>query len=897
MQNPLTVLVAILSHPVVAVAALTGALVAKLIIACFLCWYLVTREKDRLPLLLLLIFVVTAACNDLEYLIAGLLRGCLKLKGELFIHTFAARINWIVYLPRIQSLALFFYYLLYRRLKFSWFWLLNGAAGVISIGSFLYLIIGYYGIPSDSSQTLGFEWKIVTFIYSYAACMCIWILWHIINALRSQRLPRILYRQISMLAKFIIPFQVLSLGMRICIEYHLSFPFIPFTKPSLEVIIGIFTTISLYFLSTKIMQLRFLNIRKDITSSEQFNFLRKFKDILEQLSYTTGLNELTHITQTFFSTAFNITRGKTHLMLRTKQDTSGMFSFKQNGKADLIEKFIEKESVLTNELYQAKILIRDDYHFTSFYEENSNAHEIVAFLDSIHADIFLPIYERSSIIAYCIVEQDARPRSLYTSKERDEMIVFTTYLSNIISLVKQSSFAALQLEKKELTEELYHKHQEINQYKEVLRSYMRSSESRRIGIVYYKNRKFTYANEAAHDFIPHDMNTHVGHPLSKACTSVAKRVQEFRTAQTTSIELQGKKLVVSGLPNMDGSSSIILLYYPELSDMVKNHIEHLPDPSTWDYALYLETTTSGRLISSLIPGTTEQLMRLKISLLSAALSKKTLLLTLPPDDLQATVDVLHAISLRTTLHRIELTGKEQSDEVARSLFGINKLIDQSEGLLEQLDEHGTLFIENIEYLSAETQSALAHYLTFGYFKPLKSDKNISSRARIICSTTKQLAALVEEGSFCKELYQQLESTCISMPTLQEEDITCLAQGFADQLIQNDTFKHLLSLSERDTLQLIQDTPLSIHELKTRVEQLVKEKTYKHQISKHTTFDPAYLISDPDIAQAVRLGRKALRDPHLMALLWHRFKNQNKIAQLLGVNRSSVNRRCQEYKLT
>ena len=53
---------------------------------------------------------------------------------------------------------------------------------------------------------------------------------------------------------------------------------------------------------------------------------------------------------------------------------------------------------------------------------------------------------------------------------------------------------------------------------------------------------------------------------------------------------------------------------------------------------------------------------------------------------------------------------------------------------------------------------------------------------------------------------------------------------------------------------------------------------------------------PDIAQAVRLGKKALQDPQSMAILWNKFRNQNKIATLLGVNRSSVNRRCQEYNL-
>jgi len=32
------------------------------------------------------------------------------------------------------------------------------------------------------------------------------------------------------------------------------------------------------------------------------------------------------------------------------------------------------------------------------------------------------------------------------------------------------------------------------------------------------------------------------------------------------------------------------------------------------------------------------------------------------------------------------------------------------------------------------------------------------------------------------------------------------------------------------------------------------------------------------------------------MLWNKFNNQNKIAAFLGVNRSSVNRRCREYNL-
>ena len=62
------------------------------------------------------------------------------------------------------------------------------------------------------------------------------------------------------------------------------------------------------------------------------------------------------------------------------------------------------------------------------------------------------------------------------------------------------------------------------------------------------------------------------------------------------------------------------------------------------------------------------------------------------------------------------------------------------------------------------------------------------------------------------------------------------------------------------------------------------------------FDPAYEVSDPELIYAARLGKKALKDQKTLALLWHKFKNQNKIALFLGVNRSSIHRRFKAYNI-
>ena len=90
-------------------------------------------------------------------------------------------------------------------------------------------------------------------------------------------------------------------------------------------------------------------------------------------------------------------------------------------------------------------------------------------------------------------------------------------------------------------------------------------------------------------------------------------------------------------------------------------------------------------------------------------------------------------------------------------------------------------------------------------------------------------------------------------------------------------------------------PVSLNELKNRVQQLLHKKTKKNNIEPYA-LDSGYDVTDPELVQAARLGRHALRDHEIMVTLWNKFKNQNKIATFLGVNRSSVNRRCKEFNV-
>jgi transcriptional regulator with GAF, ATPase, and Fis domain len=653
------------------------------------------------------------------------------------------------------------------------------------------------------------------------------------------------------------------------------------------------------------MGLRFLNFQEHVQSHNRFVFIDNFKDVLEQLSHATSMQELGHITQTFFKDAFHIPLRRTVLFVRNMNSTQEAATNKPeiNKIESYTEMILSAQDSEINFIQQKKIIIHDEIAFSQFYEKNRTVNATVKFLEEINADIFIPIYEKQKIVGYIVVERDARS-DFYSNVERDEMLVFSSYLGNIIHLLQNRNLEVLIHQEKELREELYAKHQEINQYKESIRSFLKNNKQKEIGIIFYKNRRFIFGNQTAKELIKVNVNTQEGHPITQALKQIARQVEEYKTSPMCfTKDAEGNKLILCGVPNLEYNNVIITVYYPEISDIITKQIDRLKDPTKWDYLLYLETTQSGKLINQLIPGSGEQLLTFKINVLKTALSKKATLLSIPEEDLLPTVELLHHISLRETLHVLNLQGPEKNYDSAIKLFGINPIFGMPStqpSLLKKLDGSGTLFIQNIQFLGLETQEYLAEFISYGMYRMYKSEQKVASSVRIICSTNQDLQALTQEGKFSKNLFNELKKTSLAMPslmTLSDNELSDLAEGFTEQALkESNTFKNLLELNDREKLKIAHQRPVSLQELKTKVQQVLVQKSKKNEIYQETQFDPAYEITDPELVQAARLGKHALRDPKIMGLLWKKFENQNKIATFLGVNRSSVNRRCKEYNI-
>ena len=456
------------------------------------------------------------------------------------------------------------------------------------------------------------------------------------------------------------------------------------------------------------MKMRFLNFQKHVqaTKPDQTGFIVYFKKTLEQLGDLATLHELQYVTQSFFKDLLKIPMTSTKLYIR-RTDYNHNSSINENTNVhksaqDDIE-YLMATNKHANEinkiLLKSKVVIKDELEFNNFYDESQENKSAVKFLENINSEVFIPIFIKQNLIAYITIEINARSNKLYSNIENDQMVIFASYLGSIINFLNNKNLNSIIEQDKELKEELYRKHQEANQYKESIRSFLRNNKKRSIGLIFYRNRQFIFANQTAKKLIDIDPNIQEGHHLSHKLKELALQTELYRSSETiTTYDSHNNKIIISSIPEQLNNSITFLIYYPEISDILREKMEKLNDPTQLDYLLYLETTESGKLVNQLIPSSSETLMQFKINLLKLALNKGALLLDMPEEDLIPTVEIIHHISLRENLHILSLcsSGKDSYPDIAIKLFGINPIFGAEENtpLFAKLNKSGTLFIKN-----------------------------------------------------------------------------------------------------------------------------------------------------------------------------------------------------------
>lgn len=199
---------------------------------------------------------------------------------------------------------------------------------------------------------------------------------------------------------------------------------------------------------------------------------------------------------------------------------------------------------------------------------------------------------------------------------------------------------------------------------------------------------------------------------------------------------------------------------------------------------------------------------------------------------------LNCGELTTSLIESELFGYEKG-----TFTGGNK--DGKMGLFEMAND-GTLFLDEIGELELDLQVKLLRVLQEQEIRRLGSTTPTKINVRIICATNKDLAKLVKEGKFRKDLFYRLGGFQITVPPLRErkKDIIPLANLFLQKLNYKHYQDKKFSLESLNVLKKY-SYPGNVRELKNIIERAfilsdniiqIKDLSIKSEVVENNCFE-------------------------------------------------------------
>lgn len=241
--------------------------------------------------------------------------------------------------------------------------------------------------------------------------------------------------------------------------------------------------------------------------------------------------------------------------------------------------------------------------------------------------------------------------------------------------------------------------------------------------------------------------------------------------------------------------------------------------------------------------------------------------------------VVECSGLTETLFESELFGYEKGAFTGASQRKIG-LVESASG--------GTLFLDEVGDIPLSLQVKLLRLLETGTFRRVGGVETLRADFRLIAATHRDLKAMVERGSFRRDLYYRLSVFPIHLPALRERrgDIGLLAETLLARLAPGRAYT--LSEAARARLQDY-DYPGNIRELRNIIERAMLMADGDTLLEEHL---PPELKSDeagmPGVDDIVPLETAELR--YLQWALAHHGGDRKSLAAQLGISERTLYRK-------
>lgn len=238
------------------------------------------------------------------------------------------------------------------------------------------------------------------------------------------------------------------------------------------------------------------------------------------------------------------------------------------------------------------------------------------------------------------------------------------------------------------------------------------------------------------------------------------------------------------------------------------------------------------------------------------------------------------------------------------------------GLFE-IASGGTIFLDEIGEMPLSLQAKLLRVLEEAEVQRIGGVKPIPIDVRVIAATNRNLAEMVQEGTFREDLYYRLNIIPIEIPPLRErrEDIVPLAYHFLTNIEQKYNIHRTL---DKEALKVLEeyDWPGNVRQLKNIIERVsllanqpkiganmireeLKEASGMNSKTKRQSKKSGDLAKKIDISgySGTLKEQVAAFEKEVIKKALSEHESIRKAAEALGCNQSTLVRKIQRYKLT
>jgi len=267
---------------------------------------------------------------------------------------------------------------------------------------------------------------------------------------------------------------------------------------------------------------------------------------------------------------------------------------------------------------------------------------------------------------------------------------------------------------------------------------------------------------------------------------------------------------------------------------------------------------------------------------------------------------IHQNSPRKNRSFVALNCAALSKDILESeLFGHEKgaftgAISAREGLFEYADG-GTLLLDEVTDMPAETQVKLLRVLEDGEIRRVGSNVSVKVNVRVIAATNRDLTPAVDGGTFRQDLYYRLKVVTIKLPALRDrpEDIPLLIDHFLKEFCERHGKPALRLGADTRRILLRYPWPGNVRELRNCIENMVVMSTGEtielsdipeqiHALPPEKV-RPAGLVAPMSLSDA---EEQLIKDTLLLTR-----GNREEAARILGIGERTLYRKLKLYGLS